>query len=161
MGEFNIKLHIKTKCDNFRLVLVAVYGAAQPEDKDCFLAEFVNACSLETLPLMVGGDFNIIRNLAEKSSDRYGSRWRWLFNACIKSLNLRELELSSCKFTWANSLIVPTFEKLDRILVTTHWEQKFPLSCVTALTRDLSDHTPLLLDSGEASHRGNNPLFKF
>jgi hypothetical protein len=28
------------------------------------------------------------------------------------------------KFTWANYAEVPTYEKLDRILVTTEWEQK-------------------------------------
>jgi hypothetical protein len=45
---------------------MAAYGVAQPEEKDRFLAEWVNACSEESLPLMVGGDFNIIRNLSEK-----------------------------------------------------------------------------------------------
>jgi hypothetical protein len=45
---------------------MTVYRAAQPEDKDRFLAEWVNACSEESLPLMVGGGFNIIRNPSEK-----------------------------------------------------------------------------------------------
>jgi len=84
-----------------------------------------------------------------------------LFNACIESLNLRELELSGRKFTWANSAKCPTFERLDRILVSTDWEQNFPLSTVEALTREISDHTPLLLDTNQAAHRGNTPLFKF
>ena len=50
---------------------------------------------------------------------------------------------------------------MDRILVTTEWEQNFPLASVQALTQEISDHTPLLLDSGEPSHRGNNMNFKF
>lgn len=140
---------------------MAVYGAAQPEHKDCFLAEFVNACSNEPLPLIVGGDFNIIRNPTEKSNDRFDNRCLLLFNACIETLNLRELELSGRKFTWASSAEIPTFEKLDRILVSTDWEQKFPLSTVEALTRQISDHTPLLLDTWNASYRGNNSSFKF
>jgi len=65
------------------------------------------------------------------------------------------------KFTWANYVEIPTYEKLDRILVTTEWEQKFPLATVQALTREISDHTPLLLDEGEPSHRGNARNFKF
>lgn len=160
-GEFFVKLHLKNKCDGYRWALVAVYGAAQHEHKDRFLAEFVNTCSTESLPLMVGGDFNIIRNPSEKNNDRYNSRWPLLFNACIETLNLRELELSGRKFTWANSAEHPTFERLDRILVSTDWEQKFPLSTVEALTREISDHTPLLLDTNQASHKGNTPLFKF
>jgi hypothetical protein len=53
------------------------------------------------------------------------------------------------------------YEKLDHILVTTEWEQKFPLASVQALTREISDHTPLLLDGGEPSHKGNVRNFKF
>jgi hypothetical protein len=42
-----------------------------------------------------------------------------LFNAIIETLNLRELELIGRKFMWANYAEVPTYEKLDRILITT------------------------------------------
>ena len=75
-----------------------------------------------------------------------------MFNAIIETLNLRELEMMGRKYTWANYVEVPTFEKLDRILVTTEWEQKFPLTSIQALTREISDHTPLLLDGGVPSH---------
>jgi hypothetical protein len=76
-------------------------------------------------------------------------------------LNLRELEMTGRRYTWANFAEVPTYEKLDRVLVTTDWEQKFSLASVQALTREISDHTPLLLDTGEPSHRGNVRNFKF
>jgi hypothetical protein len=39
---------------------MGVYGAAQPEHKDRFLAEFVSASSNEIIPVMVGGDFNYL-----------------------------------------------------------------------------------------------------
>jgi hypothetical protein len=65
------------------------------------------------------------------------------------------------RFTWANSMPNPTYEKPDRILVSTEWEQRFPLASVIALSRDISDHTPLLLDTGRAPSSGNQPLFKF
>ena len=79
----------------------------------------------------------------------------------IETLNLRELEMTCRKYTWANYAEVPTYEKLDRILVIADWEQKFPLASVQALTREISYHTPLLLDGGEPSHRGNTRNFKF
>ena len=84
-----------------------------------------------------------------------------MFNVIIETLNLRELELTCSKYMWANYAEVPTYEKLDHILVITDWEQKFPLAAVQALTREISDHTPLLLDSGEPSHRGNVLNFNF
>ncbi|XP_062193487.1 uncharacterized protein LOC133896859 [Phragmites australis] len=152
-GEFHVKFHLKCKDDGFQWILMAVYGAAQPEYKELFLTELVHACSNLTLPIMVGGDFNIIRSPVEKSNDKYDDRWPFLFNAIIESLDLREIVLSGRQFTWANSLENPTYEKLDRILVSTEWEQKYPLCTVQALSRDISDHTPLLLDSRDASHR--------
>ena len=39
-----------------------------------------------------------------------------MFNTIIESLDLQEIELSGGKFTWANTLPIPTFEKLDRVL---------------------------------------------
>jgi hypothetical protein len=65
----------------------------------------------------------------------------------INDLNLRELEMPRRTYTWANALPNRTYEKLDRILMSTKWEQKFPLSNVVALARNMLDHTPLLLDS--------------
>lgn len=68
--------------------------------------------------------------------------------------------LSGRQFTWANSLPIPTYEKLDRVLTSTEWESKYPLVSVHALDRGVSDHTPLLLDTGEAAFTGNIKQFK-
>jgi hypothetical protein len=46
--------------------LISVYGAAQDNEKEYFLSELVRMCDTENLPLMVGGDFNIIRSPSEK-----------------------------------------------------------------------------------------------
>jgi hypothetical protein len=40
-GNFYVKFHLRNKNDGFRWVLVAVYGAAQDEFKESFLAELV------------------------------------------------------------------------------------------------------------------------
>jgi hypothetical protein len=58
-------------------------------------------------------------------------------------------------------LQTPTYEKLDRVLVSTEWEQKYPLATVDALSREISDHTPLLLCTGEESQPKKQPVFKF
>jgi hypothetical protein len=84
-----------------------------------------------------------------------------MFNAIIENLNLREIVLSGRQFTWASRRVTPTFEKLDRVLTSVEWEQKFPLVSVRALSRSGSDHTPLLIDSGDHAHLGNNARFSF
>ena len=73
------------------------------------------------------------------------------------------LSLSGRQFTWANNRSIPTFEKLDRVLVTTDWEFKYPLASVRALERieALSDHAPLLTDFGQAAPTSNRHQFKF
>ena len=104
--------------------LVAVYGAAQEAQKGEFLAELVRICENETLPILVGGDFNIIRRQNEKNKDNFNDRWPFIFNAIIESLDLREIDLSGRQYTWANRRPNPTYEKLDRILASVSWEQK-------------------------------------
>jgi hypothetical protein len=46
--------------DNFKWALVAVYGPAQQNLKEQFLTELVNMRSHESLPLLIGGDYNIL-----------------------------------------------------------------------------------------------------
>jgi len=121
-GDHYVKFHLCTKMDGFKWALVVVYGPAQNNLKEQFLTELGNMCSHEKLPILVGGDFNILRTPYDKNNDNFDSRWPFLFNAIIDGLNLRELEMSGRKYTWANSLPNPTYEKLDRILMATEWE---------------------------------------
>jgi hypothetical protein len=48
-----------------------------------------------------------------------------MFNAIIVSLDIREVALSCRQFTWANRRDTPTYEKLDRVLASVEWENKF------------------------------------
>ena len=64
-----------------------------------------------------------------------------MFNMIIESLNLREIELTGRQFTWANSLPVPTYEKLDRVLASVEWEQKYPLVGSCDAESDLGPYT--------------------
>ena len=67
-GDYHIKFLIKNKVDGFRWALFSMYGATQEEHREHFLSELVRACtSCGDLPFLVGGDFNIIRNLSEKT----------------------------------------------------------------------------------------------
>lgn len=64
--------------------------------------------------------------------------------------------MSGRQFTWTNNLQKPTYEKFNRIL-----ESKFPHSMVQPLTREISDHTTLFLNIGDASTFSNPSMFKF
>jgi endonuclease/exonuclease/phosphatase family metal-dependent hydrolase len=53
------------------------------------------------------------------------------------------------KFTWANNHRNLISAKIDRIFITNDWEVAYPLIKVSCLPKSISDHTPLLLESGD------------
>jgi hypothetical protein len=60
-----------------------------------------------------------------------------------------ELNLVNRKFTWSNNQDVPVMARLDRFFfVSTEWDRAYPLVRVSALPKEISDHTPLLVDTG-------------
>ena len=67
-GDFAVMFRVRYKLDGFRWSLVAVYRAAQPELKPDFLADLVRICADERVPVLVGGDFNIIKRRDEKAT---------------------------------------------------------------------------------------------
>ena len=101
-----------------------------------------------------------MRHSKEKNKNNFNPRWPFLFNAVIDSFDLREIDLTERQYTFANSLPDPTYEKLDRVLMTTDWEFKYPMVTVHALDRGVSDHTLLLLETGNPFYTGHAKQFK-
>jgi hypothetical protein len=50
------------------------YGPAQDEFKSAFLVELVRTCQDNYWPTLIGGDFNIWRNIKEKNNNMYSER---------------------------------------------------------------------------------------
>jgi hypothetical protein len=88
-------------------------------------------------------------------------RWPFLFNTIIDNFDLRDIELNGRQFTWGNSLPNPTNEKLDRVLMSTEWEVKYPLVSDQALDRGISDHMPLYIDTRSLIFSGGSKPFRF
>jgi hypothetical protein len=129
-SDYCVKFHIISKKYGFEWLLIPVYGAAQESNKPNFLVELVRTYENEQLPLLLGGDFNIIRRQEEKNNSNFNPRWPFIFNAIIESLGLKEIALAGRQLTWASRRAVPTYEKLDRVLASVEWEQKYPLVSV-------------------------------
>ena len=142
------------------MLKIGLYGPAKDDFKLAFLSELICTCQQNPMPTLIGGDFNIMTHSKEKNKDNVNPRWPFLFNAVIDTFDLREIELTGRQFTWANSLADPTYEKLDRALMTSEWEFKYPMVTVHALDRGVSDHSPLLLDTGDPSFTGTAKQFK-
>ena len=101
-----------------------------------------------TLPLIIGGDFNLVRKVEDKSSGNVNIRWMQAFNDTIDDISLKELHRDGSRYTWSNKQEDPIQSVLDRDFVNNRWEGMFPHVRVQALTRIESDHNPLLVESG-------------
>ena len=109
------------------------------------MTELAEICSDQRLPLLLGGDFNLLRFASEKNKELRKNRHNDLFNSVINLYELREIVMTGGLFTWSNNQVNPTLEKLDRVLVSKGWEDLFPLALVHKITKNCSDHCPLIL----------------
>ena len=100
--EFCICATIRGRVSNFRWNLIFVYGPAHHDLSHSFLEELDVYCSAATLPLLLGGDFNLIRACEEKNSDNYNLPLMREFSHFIGKHQLREVTRSGSKFTWTN-----------------------------------------------------------
>lgn len=146
--KFSISLMLQEKKTGFSWKLVVVYGSPYEEGKQEFIDELHTIMQSWRGPMMLGGDFNLIRSSSDKNNSNINYRWVDAFNEWIDKWGLVELNPTNRKYTWTNNQENLVLAKLDRIFVTTDWDANFPLSRVKALARTPSDHNPLLIDTG-------------
>jgi hypothetical protein len=100
--------------------------------------------------------------LEEKwGSDRLNS-YELEFNDCLNNLEVLDLNLSGCCYTWNNKCEGPNFvaRKLDRVLVNEEWLRKFGKTCVDFPPGGILDHSPAVISVGPLISFGPKP-FKF
>ncbi|XP_073354828.1 uncharacterized protein [Aegilops tauschii subsp. strangulata] len=134
---------------NFKWEVIIVYGTADHSRSASFLEEIHRKVTAATLPVVVGGDFNLRRFAEDKSNSHVNFARMQMFNDCIADLGLRELDRVGARFTWTNRQASPTQSVLDRVLVSPEWDLRCSLASLRAITRIGSDHVPLLLSSAD------------
>lgn len=148
-GNYFLGVLLRQRVNNFRFWCINVYGPAKHEFSMDFILELSGFCKGEMLPILLGGDFNLIRNNRDRNRGQGDQNLMDGFNNFIGVFQLRELFTSGPRFTWSNKQKDPLLIKLDRILVTEHWEMQFTTCFSWAKARIGSDHSPILLNSGE------------
>ena len=81
------------------------------------------------------------------------------FSDFIEDLNLVDLPLNGGRYTWCNGAANPSMSWIDRILVTMDWEEQYPDVVQKLMSRPISNHSLLLLETGGMA-RGKSS-FKF
>ena len=69
-GEFFAGMEIFERALNFKWEIMIMYGPADHRRSPAFLVELQQKISYSLLPVVVGGDFNLIRSPNEKNNDR-------------------------------------------------------------------------------------------
>lgn len=67
IGTFAVKAIVLDKKLNKKVCWVTVYGPPHDDKKEEFLTEMASLCSDQSLPLLIGGDFNILRFSSKKT----------------------------------------------------------------------------------------------
>ena len=92
------RFHVKVTVFHFKIQLkwcwIIIYRAAHEEEKENFLIELAEVCADQSLPLLIGGDFNLLRFASEKNEAIRSTRCRNMFNNIINIYELRELDMS-------------------------------------------------------------------
>ena len=92
LGTFLICIELYHRRTKSKWCFVSVYGPADHSRSDDFLGELVQFVSNAPFPVIVGGDFNLIRSARDKNnSNIYWPRVR-KFNDAIAEMALREIE---------------------------------------------------------------------
>ena len=118
-GRFFVSIGIRNKSSNFRWEVMVVYDPANHEFSKIFLEELDSKCKRTTLPLVMGGDFNLIRDAGHKNSSNLNFSLMNTFNEFISDNKLFEIKRGGARFTWTNKQKCPIMVNLDRFLVST------------------------------------------
>jgi hypothetical protein len=158
-GPFFLSATLLHRESKFKFVFVGVYGPADHARSVSFLSDLENKVENCSYPVVVLGDFNLIRGTHDKNNSNINWSLVNAFNDSIACLALREVARTGARFTWSNRQRAPVRCVLDRVLVSPEWETQFPLTLLRATTSLGSDHSPLVLDTGSCVPKRTNRFF--
>ena len=98
-GEFFHSVNLSMIEDDFTWMFVNVYGPTQDDRKLDFLEEIQNKNLATEILIMLGGDFNLVRRIEEKSSGNVNVPLMDAFNEMINKTALREVQRSGSRYT--------------------------------------------------------------
>ena len=159
VGSFSVSCLFKMAEDGFQWAFLGMYGPVEKNLRELFWEELGSINGMWEEPWCVGGDFNAIFYLEERSKGgRTHNSMRRFFDI-LNDLGLRDLPLQGGPYTWRGGLKCRSKSRLDRFVVSAYWESHCYKVMQSCLPRPVSDHCPILLDS-DGVRMGPSP-FRF
>jgi len=122
-----------------------VYGPQEDDEKVMFLQELRNIRALCNGAWLLGGDFNLIYQAADKNNANLDRAMMGRFRRFLDDMDLKEIPLLGRKYTWSNERRSPTLVRLDRAFCCGDWDNIFPDAVLQSTAAGVSDHCPLIL----------------
>jgi hypothetical protein len=140
--------------------LMVVYGPQSDQAKLEFLVELCGTRSGRLGPWLVCGDFNLIYKVADKNNHRLNGRLMSVFRNFLQDVELPELHLHGCLYTWSNEQTHPMLTRIDRAFACLAWCDMFPHHRLRASASSCSDHTPLILHTDISTPANSRFMFE-
>ena len=131
---------------------VNVYAPQKVRDKR-LLWERLKGCMLVDKLWVFMGDFNSVRWKEERKNSKFNVGPANDFNLFIDEANLQEYKMNGNRFTFlTGSGNDAKMSKIDRVLVSQEFFNRWPGACLRVLPREISDHCPLLLSVSDCNY---------
>ncbi|GMJ04824.1 hypothetical protein HRI_004151600 [Hibiscus trionum] len=144
---------IKKRCG-----LLNIYTPNDSSDRKNFFEEISTLIANLNVLVIVGGDFNSVKNVEERcGSKAWSDRGNVLANF-IQQNYLVDLPLQGDSYTWFRGGASFSVSRLDRIIMSHEVLLWFPNLVQRTLPRSLSDHKPVVV--GEEKIKGGAGSFK-
>jgi hypothetical protein len=105
--------------------LTTVYGPQAEQEKIAFLDELKFTQKDFDGPGILCWDFNLTYKVVDKNKVRLNRHLMALFCRVIQELELEELHLDGCYYTWSNKQCNPTLSRIDCVFASVPWCELF------------------------------------
>jgi exonuclease III len=125
IGSFFVSASVLRRADKMKLEIMGIYGPADHASSGRFLEEISSKVARSRFPMIMGGDFNLMRIPEDKKNDRINWPRLDLFNEHIANWAVQEIPRTGARFTWSNRQLNPVRCVLNRVFISIDLEPSF------------------------------------
>ncbi|GMI71546.1 hypothetical protein HRI_000823900 [Hibiscus trionum] len=140
-----------------KCIAINLYAPNSHAERKILWEELREMLDRVKLPILIGGDFNIVRSKSEKSGVHFHRSAMEEFESFIGDVGIIDLPLAGGAYTWSSNWEVPVFCRLDRFLLSADILSKLPDITQKLGDCSVSDHKPIILCKS-IQNRGPKPF---
>ncbi|KAG5621167.1 hypothetical protein H5410_006385 [Solanum commersonii] len=142
IGAYSITCKFESQLQDFKCHITGVYAPNCYKERRIVWEEVSAVRGLMEGPWAICGDFNVTRYISEKKNCTIRTRGMKEFSDFIEDMKLVDLQLED-----------EAASRIDRILISEEWDDKFQNLKQIPLQRLISDHIPIALLGGKPDYR--------